>query len=178
MEAIAPILSPGYGAEDFTLSSRRDLLLWSFVESAFGIFSCTCYHVTVVKKKEMVVKVAISGAAGRMGRRLMSMAVADPDVELVQALEYAAHPLMGKVLISLQWFACCAFWFFLIFHQFQKVSEIEPEAASDIVLTSTLESGVDVVIDFSSPQGTLAIAKRAEELGVALVIGTTAKVIA
>ncbi len=57
---------------------------------------------TVVKKKEMVVKVAISGAAGRMGRRLMSMAVADPDVELVQALEYAAHPLMGKVLISLQ----------------------------------------------------------------------------
>ena len=59
----------------------------------------------------------------------------------------------------------------------QKVSEIEPETAgSDVVLTSTLESGVDVVIDFSSPQGTLAIAKRAEELGIALVIGTTAKV--
>jgi dihydrodipicolinate reductase len=48
-------------------------------------------------KRTMVVKVAISGAAGRMGRRLMSLAVADPDVELVQALEYAAHPLMGKV---------------------------------------------------------------------------------
>lgn len=58
----------------------------------------------------------------------------------------------------------------------QKVSDIEPEATSDIVLTSSLESGVDVVIDFSSPQGTLALAKRAEELGVALVIGTTAKV--
>lgn len=57
------------------------------------------------------------------------------------------------------------------------MSEIEPEASpSDVVLTTTLESGVDVVIDFSSPQGTLAIAKRAEELGVALVIGTTAKV--
>jgi dihydrodipicolinate reductase len=39
-----------------------------------------------------------------------------------------------------------------------------------------LESGADVVIDFSSPQGTLALAKRAEELGIALVIGTTAKV--
>ena len=51
-----------------------------------------------IKVTTMVVKVAISGAAGRMGRRLMSLAVADPDVELVQALEYAAHPLMGKVL--------------------------------------------------------------------------------
>jgi dihydrodipicolinate reductase len=58
----------------------------------------------------------------------------------------------------------------------QKVKDIEPEAASDVVLTSSLESGVDVVIDFSSPQGTLALAKRAEELGIALVIGTTAKV--
>ncbi len=58
----------------------------------------------------------------------------------------------------------------------QKVRDIEPEAQSDVVLTSTLESGVDVVIDFSSPQGTVALAKRAEELGIALVIGTTAKV--
>ena len=43
-----------------------------------------------------MVKVAISGAAGRMGRRLMALSHADPDVELVQALEYAQHPLMGK----------------------------------------------------------------------------------
>jgi hypothetical protein len=55
----------------------------------------------IVLNITMVVKVAISGAAGRMGRRLMSLAVADADVELVQALEYAAHPLMGKV-------TCCA----------------------------------------------------------------------
>jgi 4-hydroxy-tetrahydrodipicolinate reductase len=45
----------------------------------------------------MVVKVAISGAAGRMGRRLLALSFADPDVEIVQAIEYAAHPLMGKV---------------------------------------------------------------------------------
>lgn len=56
------------------------------------------------------------------------------------------------------------------------MKDFEPEAPSDIVLTSSLESGADVVIDFSSPQGTLALAKRAEVLGVALVIGTTAKV--
>jgi hypothetical protein len=60
------------------------------------------YHVTARSQKiTMVVKVAISGAAGRMGRRLMSLAEADAEVELVQAIEYAAHPLMGKVLIAL-----------------------------------------------------------------------------
>ena len=97
-------------------------------------------------------KLAISGAAGRMGRRLLALATADPDVELVQAIEYAEHPLMGKT-----------------------VSQIEPEAKSEILLTPQLLAGADVVIDFSSPAGTTALAKRAVELGIALVIGTTAK---
>ena len=125
----------------------------------------------------MVVKVAISGAAGRMGRRLMALSVADPEVELVQALEYPEHPLMGKVRF------CVLFETLIKIEESQmtcvfsqKVRDIEPEAQSDIVLTASLESGADVVIDFSSPQGTLALAKRAEELGIALVIGTTAKV--
>jgi dihydrodipicolinate reductase len=42
-------------------------------------------------------------------------------------------------------------------------------------VTSRRDSQADAVIDFSSPQGTSALAKRAESLGVALVIGTTAK---
>ena len=50
----------------------------------------------------MVVKVAISGSAGRMGRRLLTFAMADKDIELVQAIEYAAHPLMGKVRLDLR----------------------------------------------------------------------------
>eukprot|EP00287_Rhodomonas_sp_CCMP768_P013383 CAMPEP_0196717720 /NCGR_PEP_ID=MMETSP1091-20130531/1089_1 /TAXON_ID=302021 /ORGANISM="Rhodomonas sp., Strain CCMP768" /LENGTH=264 /DNA_ID=CAMNT_0042058187 /DNA_START=21 /DNA_END=815 /DNA_ORIENTATION=- len=100
----------------------------------------------------MPVKVAINGAGGRMGRRLLSIACADPNIELVQAIEYAASPLQGK-----------------------KVREVEPEADSDIVITSELAAGADAVIDFSSPQGTSALAKQAEGLGIALVIGTTAK---
>jgi dihydrodipicolinate reductase len=51
-------------------------------------------------KREMAVKIAISGAAGRMGRRLLSLCCADKDIELVQAIEYAAHPLMGKVFMK------------------------------------------------------------------------------
>ena len=45
----------------------------------------------------MPVKVAINGAGGRMGRRLLVLSARDPDVELVQAIEYSAHPMQGKV---------------------------------------------------------------------------------
>jgi dihydrodipicolinate reductase len=79
------------------------------------------------------------------------------------------------------------------------VKDVEPEAQSDVKITPALEAGADVVIDFSSPDGTRppslspsscfssrfltksqpsgtrVIAKRAEELKIALVIGTTAK---
>uniref|UniRef100_A0A7S0W3M5 4-hydroxy-tetrahydrodipicolinate reductase n=1 Tax=Hemiselmis tepida TaxID=464990 RepID=A0A7S0W3M5_9CRYP len=97
-------------------------------------------------------KLAINGAGGRMGRRLLALACADEDIELVQAIEYAASPLQGKM-----------------------VKDVEPEAQSEVKVAPQLEKGADVVIDFSSPDGTRVIAKRAEELGIALVIGTTAK---
>jgi len=34
------------------------------------------------------------------------------------------------------------------------VKDVEPEAQSDVKITPTLEAGADVVIDFSSPDGT------------------------
>jgi len=100
----------------------------------------------------MPVKLAINGACGRMGRRLLALACKDPDIDLVQAIEYPEHPSMGKL-----------------------VREVEPEADSDVPVTNQLMPGADVVIDFSSPAGTETNAKRAEELKIALVIGTTAK---
>ncbi|EKX37565.1 hypothetical protein GUITHDRAFT_165430 [Guillardia theta CCMP2712] len=100
----------------------------------------------------MPVKVAINGAGGRMGRRLLVLSARDPDVDLVQAIEYSAHPMQGK-----------------------KIRDFEPDVESDLSLTPELMPGADVVIDFSSPDGTKTLAKRAEELGIALVIGTTAK---
>jgi len=35
------------------------------------------------------------------GRRLLALAAADPEVDLVQAIEYAEHPLQGKVYIRI-----------------------------------------------------------------------------
>lgn len=43
-------------------------------------------------------KVAIAGAAGRMGRRLLALCAEDPELEVVCALEAAGHPLMGQTV--------------------------------------------------------------------------------
>lgn len=99
----------------------------------------------------MPVRIAINGAAGRMGRRLMALTVSDPDLDLVGALEYDSHPRLGA-----------------------PVAEIEPEAAARIELTATLSGiGADAMIDFSTPEGTVRRVREAAEAGIALVIGTT-----
>ncbi|MHB8903417.1 MAG: hypothetical protein ACYC6Y_32030, partial [Thermoguttaceae bacterium] len=41
------------------------------------------------------VRVAIHGAAGRMGRRLVALATADPELKLVAAVDSANHPELG-----------------------------------------------------------------------------------
>lgn len=99
----------------------------------------------------MPIRIAINGAAGRMGRRLMALTVSDPDLYLAGALEYEGHPRLGV-----------------------PVSEIEPEAAARLVLSPSL-SGIeaDAMIDFSTPEGTVHRAREAAEQGIALVIGTT-----
>ncbi len=98
----------------------------------------------------MSTAICIAGAAGRMGRRLLALAEADPELETVQALESAAHPLQGK-----------------------ELADIEPACKSSISLSSTLQPGADVIVDFSTPEGTAGLAATAAEMGVAMVIGTT-----
>ena len=46
--------------------------------------------------RAMPVKLAINGACGRMGRRLLALACKDPDIDLVQAIEYPEHPSMVR----------------------------------------------------------------------------------
>ncbi len=41
-------------------------------------------------------KLAIHGAAGRMGQRVTALAAMDPRFQIVAALESANHPLLGK----------------------------------------------------------------------------------
>lgn len=95
-------------------------------------------------------KLAIHGAAGRMGKRLVALSAIDPQLELVAALESADHPDAGKDAGLLA-----------------GVDQLS------IPLTDDLAGDVAVIVDFSVP----AAVPRVLEIGlansVALVLGTT-----
>ena len=94
-------------------------------------------------------RVVIHGAAGRMGRRLVALAIEDPKLELVGAMEHAEHDLIGT-----------------------DAGELAGTGRADVPVDATLPA-CDVVIDFSLPAGTRALLPRCREAGCGLVIGTT-----
>jgi 4-hydroxy-tetrahydrodipicolinate reductase len=93
------------------------------------------------------VKLAIAGAAGRMGRTLIDAVAQAPGFALVAALEAPAHPLLG-----------------------------ENTGVSGIKLTANVDAAVgaaDCIIDFTVPAATLAHVEACEVAGKFMVIGTT-----
>jgi 4-hydroxy-tetrahydrodipicolinate reductase len=98
----------------------------------------------------MAIRIGINGAAGRMGQRLVALARDDTDLKIVAALEQASHPKLGSDagLVA-------------------GIGEI------GVPLTDSLPEGVDVVIDFSVPQGTAAIVARCLAKKIPLVVATT-----
>lgn len=95
-------------------------------------------------------RIAINGAAGRMGQRLVALASEDPTLELVAGIEHQQHPKLGEDLGAL--------------------AGVGP---LNIPLTTTLPEGVEAVIDFSTPAGALAITEACVAAGVPLVMATT-----
>jgi 4-hydroxy-tetrahydrodipicolinate reductase len=98
----------------------------------------------------MAVRVAIHGAAGRMGKRLVALASADPQLEVAAALDDARHPQLGRDAGTLA-----------------GIGEL------NVPLTATLDVPVDVVVDFSVPAATAAIVETCRRKRVALVLATT-----
>jgi len=95
-------------------------------------------------------RIAIHGAAGRMGRLLVRLATADPELEVVAALESAGYPRLGD--------------------DAGTVAGIGPIG---IPLASRPEGEVDVVVDFSVPAATEAIVAVCTAKGIPLVSATT-----
>ena len=97
----------------------------------------------------MAIRIGINGAAGRMGKRLVALARDDTDLKIVAALEQASHPKLGvdAGLVA-------------------GIGEI------GVPLTDSLREGVDVVIDFSVPQGTAAIVARCLAKKIPLVVAS------
>ena len=99
-----------------------------------------------------VLRVAVAGASGRMGRMLIEALRASDDMVLAGALDVAASPAIGSDATA------------FLGH------------ASGVAITADLHTGLkdaDVLIDFTRPEGTLAHLALCCELGVKAVIGTT-----
>ena len=99
-----------------------------------------------------MLKLAIAGAGGRMGRMLIEAVAASSDCQLSGALDVPGSPALGQ--------------------------DAGAFAGRDtgVVITADLRtglSGAHVLIDFTRPEGTLAHLAVSRELGVRAVIGTT-----
>ncbi len=99
-----------------------------------------------------MIKLAIAGAGGRMGRRLLALSDEDPEFTLTQAIEWPGFPLLGQSV--------------------NAPSPLAPRAGA-VLWTSALAPDADVLVDFSAPDSTVAHAKAAAELGIPLVAGAT-----
>ena len=98
----------------------------------------------------MAIRLGIHGAAGRMGLRLVALASADPEFELVAALEHAGHARLGT-----------------------DVGQLAGVASLGIPLASTLTAPVDVMIDFSVPEASAKILALCVAKKIPLVVATT-----
>ena len=100
-----------------------------------------------------MIRVAIVGAAGRMGRMLVTGVMLDPELALSGALEYSGCPLLG-----------------------QDAGVVAGQSAAGVRITDNIEdfiANTDAVIDFSSQASTMALAPRLAAAGVNIAIGTT-----
>lgn len=98
----------------------------------------------------MTTNIAISGAAGRMGQRLIALGCDDSEIRIVDALEDPKHPKQGT-----------------------DVGLISGVGAIGVMLTSGLSGAIDAVIDFSNPVGAATITAECVGNGVPLVMATT-----
>jgi len=99
-----------------------------------------------------MMRVAVAGASGRMGRMLIEAVLGSSDARLVGALDMPGSPALGRDAGD-----------FL-------------GRSTGVPITDSLESGLEqaeFLIDFTRPEGTLAHAAACARRGVKMVIGTT-----
>jgi 4-hydroxy-tetrahydrodipicolinate reductase len=96
------------------------------------------------------IRIAIHGAAGRMGRRLVALAAADPQLTVAAALESPHCPHLGD-----------------------DAGIMAGGGALGANLTAELCLPVDVVLDFSVPEAAEAILATCRQRRLPLVLATT-----
>ncbi|MBN1656361.1 MAG: 4-hydroxy-tetrahydrodipicolinate reductase [Deltaproteobacteria bacterium] len=102
----------------------------------------------------MTCQIAIHGALGRMGRAVLSLVLDDERARLVSAIEKEGCAQRGQDIGTL----------------------IGRSEKAGVVVTDSLEQALtnaEVVIDFTQPQSTRALASACASRGIPVVIGTT-----
>ena len=98
----------------------------------------------------MPIKLGIIGSAGRMGRRIATLAHEDQDFSLACAIERADHPSQGIDL-----------------------GELLGLGKLDLPIGPTFTAKPDVLIDFTTPQASIDSLAVARKHTIPLVVGTT-----
>jgi len=96
------------------------------------------------------ITIAVNGAAGRMGQRIVALAHADEELQVKSALEAADSPHLGR-----------------------DAGEVCGIGRIDVPIAAELAEAPDVVIDFSLPAGLMSIAAVCGERQIPLVAATT-----
>lgn len=100
----------------------------------------------------MKTHIAINGACGRMGQRLVALAAEDKHLAVVAALDAPGNPKLGQDAGTLA-----------------GIGPIGVPVTPDIPISTRVEA----VIDFSSPAGTMAVLKTCVDRKFPIVIATT-----
>jgi 4-hydroxy-tetrahydrodipicolinate reductase len=98
----------------------------------------------------MPIRIAIHGAAGRMGRRLVALAADDPGLKIEAAIDSPEHPRLGE-----------------------DAGVMAGVWALGVPLSAGVEKAVDVVIDFSLPAAAEKIVDVCRRKKIPLVLATT-----
>ena len=97
-----------------------------------------------------MVTIAVTGAAGRMGMRLVALSKQYDTLKLAAATERAGHPMLG-----------------------QDAGELAGAGKMGVAVSAELTDAPQVVIDFTAPVATRALLPVCVAKKLALVIGTT-----
>jgi 4-hydroxy-tetrahydrodipicolinate reductase len=100
----------------------------------------------------MKTTIGINGACGRMGQRIVQLAHEDKALTTAAALDAPGHPHQGRDIGELT-----------------GIGPIGVPVSSELALDKRL----DVVIDFSMPEGTMAVLPLCVERRIPLVVATT-----
>ena len=96
------------------------------------------------------IQLAVHGAAGRMGQRIIALASQDRDVQVVAAVESPKSSAIGR-----------------------DAGELAGVGAIGVHISGELPQHVEAVIDFSTPEAAVEVAKHCELHRIPLVVATT-----